>query len=45
MGGGDGETKGCVVGSGALGVSVPKKPKFSSIWVDKRLKNGSKTAR
>ena len=44
MGGGDGGTNGCVVGAGALGVSGPQKPKFSSIWVEKRLRNGSETA-
>jgi hypothetical protein len=45
MGGGDGGTNGCVVGGGALGVSGPQNPKFSSIWVEKRLKDGSETAR
>ena len=45
MGGGDGGTNGCVVVAGALGVSGPQKPKFSSIWVEKRLRNGSETAR
>jgi hypothetical protein len=45
MGGGDGRTNGCVVGAGALGVSGPQKPKFSSIWVEERLRNGSETAR
>ena len=45
MGGGDGGTNGCVVGGWALGVSGPQKPKFSSIWVEKRLRNGSETAR
>ena len=44
MGGGDGGTNGCVVGGEALGVSGPQKPKFSSIWVGKRLRNGSETA-
>jgi hypothetical protein len=45
MGGSDGGTNGCVVGAGALGVSGPQKPKFSSIWVEKRFRNGSETAR
>jgi hypothetical protein len=48
MGGGDGGTNGCVecvVGGGALGVSGPQKPKFSSIRVEERLRNGSETAR
>ena len=45
MGGGDGGTNGCVVGAGALGVYGPQKPKFSPIWVEKRLRNGSETAR
>ena len=45
MGGGDGGINGCVVSAGALGVSRPQKPKFSSIWVEKRLRNGSETAR
>ena len=45
MGGGDGGTNGCVVGGEALGVSGPQKPKFSSIWVEKRLRNGKETAR
>ena len=45
MGGGDGGTNGCVVGGWALGVSGPQKPKFSSIWVEKRLRNGPETAR
>ena len=45
MGGGDGGINGCVVSAGALGVSRPQKPKFSSIWVEKRLRNGSGTAR
>jgi hypothetical protein len=45
MGGGDGGTNGCVVGAGALGVFGPQKPKFSSLWVEKRLRNGSETAR
>jgi hypothetical protein len=45
MGRGDIGTNGCVVGGGALGVSSPQKPKFSSIWVEKRLRNGSETAR
>jgi hypothetical protein len=40
MGRGDGGTNGCVVGGWALGVSGPQKPKFSSIWVEKRLRNG-----
>ena len=40
MGGGDGGTHGCAVGGGASGVSGPQKPKFSSIWVEKRLRNG-----
>jgi hypothetical protein len=40
MGGGDGGTNGCVVGGEALGVSGPQKLKFSSIWVEKRLRNG-----
>jgi hypothetical protein len=44
MCGGDGGTNGCVVGGEALGVSGPQKPKFSSIWVEKRLRNGSGTA-
>jgi hypothetical protein len=39
-GGGEGGTNGCVVGGGALGVSGPQKPKFLSIWVEKRLRNG-----
>ena len=43
MGGGDGGTNGCVVVAGALGVSDPQK--LSSIWVEKRLRNGSETAR
>jgi hypothetical protein len=45
MGGRDGGTNGCVVSAGALGVSGPQKPKFSPIWVEKRLRNGSETAR
>ena len=45
MGGDDGGTNGCVVGGGALGVSGPQKPQFSSIWIEKRLRNGSETAR
>ena len=45
MGEGDGGTNGCIVGGWALGVSGPQKPKFSSIWVEKRLRNGSETAR
>jgi hypothetical protein len=45
MGGGDGGTNGCVVGGGTLGVSGPQKPNFSSIWVEKWLRNGSETAR
>ena len=45
MGASDGGTNGCVVGAGAIGVSGPQKPKFSSIWVEKRLRNGSETAR
>jgi hypothetical protein len=45
MGGGEGGTNGCVVGGGVLGVSGSQKPKFSSIWVEKRLRNGSETAR
>jgi hypothetical protein len=45
MGGGDGGTNGCVVGGEALGVSGPQKPKFSSIWVERRVRNGSGTAR
>jgi hypothetical protein len=45
MGGGDGGTNGCVVGGGALGVSGPQTPKFSSICVEKRLRNDSETAR
>jgi hypothetical protein len=45
MGGGDGGTNGCVDVAGALGVSGPQKPKFSSIGVEKRPRNGSETAR
>jgi hypothetical protein len=45
MGGGDGGINGCVVSAGALGVSRPQKPNFSPIWVEKRLRNGSGTAR
>ena len=45
MGGGDGGTNGCAVGGEALGVSGPQKPNFSSIWMEKRLRNGSGTAR
>ena len=44
MGGGDGGTNGCIVGGEALGVSGPQNPKFSSIWVEKRLRNGPETA-
>ena len=44
MGEGGGGTHGCAVGGGASGVSGPQKPKFSSIWVEKRLRNGSETA-
>ena len=44
MGGGDGGTHGCAVGCGLSSVSGPQKPKFSSIWVEKRLRNGSETA-
>ena len=40
MGGGDGGTHGCAVGGGLSAVSGPQKPKFSSIWVEKRLRNG-----
>ena len=40
MGGGDGGTHGCAVGGELSGVSVPQKTKFSSIWVEKRLRNG-----
>jgi hypothetical protein len=40
MGGDDGETKGCVVGGEALGISGPQKPKFSTIWVEERLRDG-----
>ena len=45
MGGGDGGTNECAVGCEGVGVSGPQKPKFSSIWVEKRLRNGSGTAR
>jgi hypothetical protein len=45
MGGGDGGTNGCVVGASAIGVSGLQKPKFSSIWVEKRRRDGSETAR
>jgi hypothetical protein len=45
MGGGDAGTNGCAVGGEALGVSGSQKPKFSSIWVEKRTRNGSRTAR
>ena len=44
MGGNDGGTYGCAVGCGLSSVSGPQKPKFSSIWVEKRLRNGSETA-
>jgi hypothetical protein len=45
IGRGNGGTNGCVVGDWAVGVSGPPKPKLSSIWVEKRLRNGSETAR
>ena len=44
MGGGDGGTHGCAVGGGLSSVSGPQKTKFSSIWVEERLRNGSETA-
>jgi hypothetical protein len=44
MGGGDGGTNEGVVVGGAIGVSGPQKPKFSSIWVEQRLRDGSETA-
>jgi hypothetical protein len=44
MGGGDGGTHGCAVGGELSAVSGPQKPKFSSIWVEERLRNGSETA-
>jgi hypothetical protein len=45
MGRDNGETNGCVVGGEAVGVSGPQKPDFLSIWVEKRLRNGSETAK
>jgi hypothetical protein len=45
MGGGGGGTHGCAVGGGASSVSGPQKPKFSAIWVEERLRNGSETAK
>jgi hypothetical protein len=44
-GGGDGGTHGCTVGGELSAVSGSQKPKFSSIWVEERLRNGSETAR
>jgi hypothetical protein len=44
MGGGNGETHGCAVGSELLGISGPQKTKFSSIWVEELLRNGWETA-
>jgi hypothetical protein len=42
MGGGAGGTDGCAVGGYSLhvGVSGPQKTKFSSVWVEGRLRNG-----
>ena len=45
MGGGDGGTNGCAVGGDLLGVSGPRISKNSSSWIEKRLRNGSGTAR
>jgi hypothetical protein len=36
---------GCTVGGDLLGVSGPQNQMFLSIWVAKRLRNGSRTAR
>ena len=44
MGGGNVGANVCAVGGDILGVSGPQKPKQSSIWVEKRLRNGSETA-
>ena len=44
MGGGDGGTNGCAVGGELSSVSGPQKPEISSIWVEKRLRNGWETA-
>jgi hypothetical protein len=44
LGGGDVGANGCVVGGDILGVSGPQNPIFYSIWVEKRLRNGSETA-
>ena len=44
-GGVDVEANGCAVDGDILGVSGPQNPKNSSIWIEKRLRNGSGTAR
>ena len=44
-GGGDVWANGCAVGGNLLGVSVPQNPKKSSTRIEKRLRNGSGTAR
>ena len=45
MGGGDVWSNGCAVGGDLSGVSGLQTPKNSSIWIEKRLRNGSETAR
>ena len=45
MGGGDVCSNGCAVVGDLLGVSGPQNPKNWSIWIEKRLRNGSGTAR
>ena len=45
MGGSDVGANRCAVGGDLLGVSGPRNPKNSSIWIEKRLRNGSGTAR
>ena len=45
MGGSDVGANRCAVGGDLLGVSGPQNPKNSSIWIEKRLRNGSGTAR
>ena len=45
MGGSDVGANRCAVGGDLLGVSGPQNPKNSSIWIEKRLRNGSGTSR
>ena len=45
MGGDDGGAYGCAIGGGLSDVSRLQKPEFSSIRAQKRLRDGSGTAR